>query len=43
MEKLAQGASPIVWNVTDAVKVRPAVQRKRAAGLTQAEFQQTAW
>lgn len=42
-EKLAQGAPHVVWNVTDAVKARIAIQCKRAAGLTKAEFQQIAW
>jgi hypothetical protein len=43
MKKLAQGTPPVVWNITDAVKARITVQRKRAARLTQAEFQQTIW
>lgn len=34
MEKPGQGVPPAVCNVTDAVKVRIAVQHKRAAVLT---------
>jgi hypothetical protein len=35
MEKPGQGALPTLWNVTDSVKVKIAVQLKRVAVLAQ--------